>query len=220
MRWAPGWAIRMIRAYVAWSERGVKISSVTLRLPDINCALRHEPSSGLEILPLSQCGDEWLLRRVFNHAASGAIGFRRARAVDMIAFASAPGYTRESVLLARLDGRYVGTCVARRRADGIGMIYSLAVASEARRRGVGRALLRTALQRLQAEGAVEAQLYAHPDNHSALTLYRSEGFRELPKMDPDCCRGPRPARNDAKRTDSHRAAAFRRFPARGYALAH
>jgi hypothetical protein len=40
--------------------------------------------AGVEILPLAECGTEWLLRRVHNEAAVGSPGFRPARPVRVL----------------------------------------------------------------------------------------------------------------------------------------
>jgi ribosomal protein S18 acetylase RimI-like enzyme len=187
VRWIPWWVARPIRRYVAWTERNVKTESVTLELTELQSWAGGAPlPEGLEILPLPQVGDERFLRFVYNEAARDSPGFRPARLVDMIAFAAAPHHDPRSVFIARLEGEYVGTCVARYRPDGAGMVYSLSVRAEYRRRGLARALLHTALQRLKERGASSARLYAHPENAPAISLYLREGFQliQLPPPAP------------------------------------
>lgn len=54
---------------------------------------------------------------------------------------------------------------------------NLAVHPAARRRGLGRALLRALLARARALGCTRATLEVRPSNAPAVTLYQSEGFR-------------------------------------------
>ena len=178
-RQAPLLAV-LVRRYVAWTERRVKSELRELARPDLQgWAAPPCACAAADILPLSACGNEWLLRRTYNDAAVGSPGFRPARVLDMIAFAAAPNHDPHGVFLARAGGRYVGTCVARYSA-GVGRIYSMAVHPKFRRRGIGRALLHAALRHLQECGAVEARLYLHPDNGVAAELYTGEGFALAP----------------------------------------
>lgn len=58
----------------------------------------------------------------------------------------------------------------------VGHIKDLAVHPDARRNGVGRTLLRAALDRLAAEGARTVKLEVRASNEPAKQLYREEGF--------------------------------------------
>jgi ribosomal-protein-alanine N-acetyltransferase len=58
-------------------------------------------------------------------------------------------------------------------------ILTLAVAPEARRRGVGRHLIEDAAQRLAAAGAVALFLEVSTSNTSARALYESSGFEPV-----------------------------------------
>lgn len=63
------------------------------------------------------------------------------------------------------------------RADGaLGEIATLTVDGDYRGRGIGRTLLRQALERLAGAGCEHVVLETRVDNHAALALYRSEGF--------------------------------------------
>jgi ribosomal protein S18 acetylase RimI-like enzyme len=184
MYWIPRWISKPIRRYVAWTERNAKVELVTLRLPDLQAWPGPAPMPPkLEILRLPELGDERLLREVYNHAARDSPGFKPARLIDMIAFAAAPNHDPHSVFIARLSDELVGTCVARQRSDGTGMIYSVSVRSEFRRRGLARALLQAGLAHLKGLGASQACLYAHPENAPAISLYLREGFA-LEKLPP------------------------------------
>jgi len=55
-------------------------------------------------------------------------------------------------------------------------LHLLAVRPDARRRGIGEALVRSALQRAQAEGARGVVLWTQPTMEAAQRLYRRCGF--------------------------------------------
>ena len=57
-----------------------------------------------------------------------------------------------------------------------GDVQTLAVAPEARRHGLGRALLRALLQEAAIRGATEVFLEVRDDNPTARALYADEGF--------------------------------------------
>ncbi|WP_114964644.1 GNAT family N-acetyltransferase [Alkalilacustris brevis] len=66
-----------------------------------------------------------------------------------------------------------------RAAAGEAELLTLAVAPEARRRGVGRALLLQAVQAARVRGAQEMFLEVASDNHAALALYAAAGFMQV-----------------------------------------
>lgn len=70
----------------------------------------------------------------------------------------------------------VGYCAIRRVADEV-HVENLAVAPEHQRRGLGRRLLRSALEVAQRDGARTAMLEVRASNERALRLYEDEGFR-------------------------------------------
>lgn len=82
-------------------------------------------------------------------------------------------------LLVAQDGDGVaGLHWTKRRGDGVGEVYNLAVAGRARGSGLGRALLRAGLRQLAGRGCDEAILWVDGSNDPAVRLYRSEGFTE------------------------------------------
>jgi ribosomal protein S18 acetylase RimI-like enzyme len=102
------------------------------------------------------------------------------------AWASIPGHAerdldswRETVrhctsaFLARRHGHPIGWAAGRLLASGRGYVDTLAVAADARRRGLGRALLLHALADLQLAGASGLTLGVQAENQAALGLYRS-----------------------------------------------
>jgi ribosomal-protein-alanine N-acetyltransferase len=84
-----------------------------------------------------------------------------------------PGWSFGYVAEAGLD--VTGYVVAREVA-GSGEILNLAVAPEARREGLARALLHTALDALRRRGATEVYLEVRESNDGARRLYEAEGF--------------------------------------------
>jgi GNAT superfamily N-acetyltransferase len=176
----PAPVTRLARRYVTWAERRVKEQLEELRLSALDeRRFSPEPPPGVEILPLSACGDEWLLRRAYNNLIEGDPFQRPARWVDMLAFAGAPNHDRTGVFLARTEGRVVGTCVGRCWPDAVGRVYALAIHREYRRIGIARALLHHTLEHLCARGVREARLYVDPRNERALAFYQKHGFRAV-----------------------------------------
>ena len=69
--------------------------------------------------------------------------------------------------------------VLARGAGGEAEILTLAVAPQARGRGLGRALLQAAIARLEAQGAQSLFLEVGTDNPHALALYAGLGFAKV-----------------------------------------
>lgn len=65
------------------------------------------------------------------------------------------------------------------RGGGEGDIQTIAVAPRARRRGLGRALMRALIGEARNRGAREVFLEVRADNPAAQTLYRELGFEEI-----------------------------------------
>lgn len=95
------------------------------------------------------------------------------------AFAGAlRGAAGERVALLRDAGRrLVGFCVWQEVADEA-HVHSVAIAPEARRRGLARRLLRLCLGMAAARGARRAFLDVRPANAPARALYEALGFTE------------------------------------------
>ncbi len=66
--------------------------------------------------------------------------------------------------------------------NNIGHVFSVAVAEKFRRRGIGRALLKEAIDALRRRGIKDFRLEVRVNNHAAQQLYRSLGFREEGKI--------------------------------------
>jgi len=62
-----------------------------------------------------------------------------------------------------------------------GMIYHLAVQREARRHGIGQALLTEVEKRLQAKGCIKCLLVVLEDNQAAMQFYEECGWKIVPE---------------------------------------
>lgn len=82
------------------------------------------------------------------------------------------------ILIAELEGEVIGYSVCWAVGDQA-ELGNLAVAEEARGRGVGRRLLEAAMARARARGAAEIFLEVRASNLDAQRLYRSYGFDEI-----------------------------------------
>jgi mycothiol synthase len=71
----------------------------------------------------------------------------------------------------------LGAALGERWENGTGFVGELAVASRARGRGLGRALLLGLFDRFRAAGLRHAELSVHGRNRGALALYESVGMR-------------------------------------------
>lgn len=88
-----------------------------------------------------------------------------------------PWFDPQDLLVAEdPDEGMIGLHWTKRRTDGRGEVYNLAVAPEAQGRGLGRVLLDAGLAHLAEIGLHEAILWVDAANRPALALYRSAGF--------------------------------------------
>lgn len=84
-------------------------------------------------------------------------------------------------LIAEEEGRLIGAVIG--GWDGRrGMIYHLAVAADARRAGVGTALMREVEARLRAKGCRKAYLLIVPGNEDVIQFYAGLGWQRKPVM--------------------------------------
>jgi ribosomal protein S18 acetylase RimI-like enzyme len=118
--------------------------------------------------------------RAFADADRGAVA-----AIHDAAFPGAhlPGHRIDEgsdrfVLVAERAGTVAGYLAVDRFPDGTGYLDLLGVAPEARRAGVGAALVAAALRQLHREGIADAGLTVRETNHTARRLYDRLGFTE------------------------------------------
>jgi putative acetyltransferase len=80
-----------------------------------------------------------------------------------------------------IEGQVVlGTCAAVRHSSEVVEIAKLAVEPSARRRGIGRLLIRTVIDYARGMGARKISLVSSTRLESALRLYESMGFEHTP----------------------------------------
>lgn len=87
-----------------------------------------------------------------------------------------------TIYLVEKDQQIIGK-VHLQLISGIGGIYRLGVLPEHRGKGIGRAILRMAIEKLKEANASEIMLQVATENANALNLYRSCGFMETETMD-------------------------------------
>jgi GNAT superfamily N-acetyltransferase len=83
---------------------------------------------------------------------------------------------RKNAIFMEEDDAPVGYALTSRLGDG-GIVMHLAVVASARRRGVGRALMREIATRLRAQGCTRWWLTVKEGNAAAIALYASMGMR-------------------------------------------
>lgn len=104
-----------------------------------------------------------------ERAAFGAHGWTEAMLSG--ALSAAP----DLFLVAREGEVLVGHAIGQLAGD-VGEVLELATAPQARRRGVGAALLEALEGALRARGAVELWLELRADNAAAMALYQRQGY--------------------------------------------
>ena len=103
------------------------------------------------------------------------VGFGRRPPRDLADRLNSP---RERTAMVELDGLAVGTLRLRRDVTGAA-IHGFVIDAPLRGRGIGRAALRHACERLRAEGAQRIGLEVDIGNDRALGLYTSVGFTPI-----------------------------------------
>ncbi|MFO7257010.1 MAG: GNAT family N-acetyltransferase [Bacteroidota bacterium] len=88
------------------------------------------------------------------------------------------------ILMARQQGRVVGTVALRFVKPAVYEFTKMAVAPEYRGRGIGRALSEAAIARARSLGATKIILYSARKLEAAINLYRTMGFTEVPVDGP------------------------------------
>jgi GNAT superfamily N-acetyltransferase len=88
--------------------------------------------------------------------------------------------------ISELEGRPVGvTSVGPQGDPGIAWVSKVFVAHEARRLGIGRALLETAHEAARLRGYVRIGLRTRRIFREAITLYEAAGYRPEPSSTPE-----------------------------------
>ena len=92
------------------------------------------------------------------------------------------GFSRKGQLLIKTyveKGVPMGFVVYYPGKDTVGQIVLLAVDEHYKKKGIGRKLMKYALNDLQHQGMLEVELKVHSDNIRARALYESLGFTAL-----------------------------------------
>jgi ribosomal-protein-alanine N-acetyltransferase len=103
------------------------------------------------------------------------IAYTRVQLRDFLARPNAIG------VVAEIGGSLAGFAIAE-RSGARGHIVTIDVASAHRRRGVGRALLREVVRRLEESGALRIRLEVDLRNGGAIRFYERLGFRERRRL--------------------------------------
>jgi [ribosomal protein S18]-alanine N-acetyltransferase len=80
-------------------------------------------------------------------------------------------------VVAEQDGSVLGYGLGATGSEGA-WILGVAVDPEAQRTGIGRALTKALLERMEARGVGDVSLTVHPGNAPAVALYRMLGFKQ------------------------------------------
>jgi putative acetyltransferase len=94
-------------------------------------------------------------------------------------------YAGDSFLVARQDGRIVGTGALVPRDEGSAEIVRMSVAKGARRTGIGRAILRALCGRAAARGFGRVVLETTETWHEVISFYLEYGFQITHRRDGD-----------------------------------
>ena len=118
----------------------------------------------------------------YNASFAEHYHFVRTTTDDSRAFVTRAGFRRDGLVLAYREAQCVGFCRNELFANR-GEIAVLGTVPEARRIGLGRALLRWGVAWLEAQNAPRITLMVDGENEQALVLYLSENFRVARKRE-------------------------------------
>lgn len=79
-------------------------------------------------------------------------------------------------LVAESDGKVIGTIFASHDGGYFGYIYKVAVSPEHRGKGVGPALIRRVLEKLEQEDIYRCFAWIQPENEASLSLFAKFGI--------------------------------------------
>lgn len=95
---------------------------------------------------------------------------------DFAALRASDWFRADDLLMFESEDGLLGIHWMKRRGDGVGEVYNLALAPEAQGRGLGGLLLDVGLAHLADVGIHEVILWVDAENPPALALYRTRGF--------------------------------------------
>lgn len=174
----------------ALNGRPVK-TSVYMRCPaDVPLAAPQVPA-GYTIKPYPEVNDPAIVLEALNRGFIGHYGHYDESLEELEHWMAEPTYPPAGLFLAfGPEGTPAGLCwtqvnpdLSARRGTPTGYIDSLGVVPEARRAGLGRALLLTGMHWLRAQGLPTIELDAVGENEMALPLYYGVGFALFQQAD-------------------------------------
>lgn len=112
----------------------------------------------------------WQSSDAFRNVELSAETVERTRLAYMAFATEAMGDVR----LAEVDGTVVGWCARDSEPDYVSDLW---MQPEWQGRGIGRALLVDALERIRGAGFAKARIHTHANNDGAIRLYERCGFR-------------------------------------------
>ncbi len=85
------------------------------------------------------------------------------------------------IFIAEQDDKIIAACVA--GYDGHrGWLYAVATDPQHRRLGIGRKIVRHAMQQLKARGCIKVNIQIRSDNSDVAAFYQSLGFETEPRL--------------------------------------
>ena len=120
--------------------------------------------------------DREAMYRLDHRCFEPGIAFTRAQIQAFLGLESLEAVAAEA------DGELIGFAIGYLRRPGLGGVLTLDVDPQRRRGGIGRALFRELLGRLEAAGAQTVQLEVDVRNSGAIAFYRSFGFRRVGRI--------------------------------------
>ena len=136
----------------------------------------------MSIRPYVQGQDDKTLLHICNTARSEAPDFVPARLEQFRTGQRSPNWTPEGRFFAELDGEPVGYAmgyVDKRGTDGVGDLRGPNLLPGSRRRGVGTALARKAMDYLRRKGMERARVWVEGWNHGGRAFLDSLGFEQV-----------------------------------------
>lgn len=179
---ALDWIVRLEIPYRLWVREELRSPVLGLEARGLDASAWHSPGMVLRPVPRSPDPQPSVsVRRVEDHATlvdyqraqtDGGVPGELARRLSPLSLAADPDV---NLFTGYLEGRPVGTSIAI-RTDGVSGVYNVGTLAEARRRGVGTAVTRAAIDAGRAWGCDRIVLQA---SEMGEPIYSAMGFRTV-----------------------------------------